>query len=94
MTALITVRLAGSVVRSCCASCHNATSPPSECDCICAGGCHGKGLEQAIVVSRVMYREWLERAQARGLEFDEVELGEPVIQDPLFILEYPCPRSS
>lgn len=55
---LIESRNAHGVVGRCDAKCYNAQH--LDCDCICAGYNHGKGLEQAILQTREVGERWVE----------------------------------
>lgn len=61
MTTLIEVRNSDGVVGRCDAKCYNATGP--DCDCVCGGANHGKGLENALATTEEHCLEWLEEAQ-------------------------------
>lgn len=58
MTTVIAVYSSDGCEGRCDARCHNATNP--ECDCICGGRNHGKGLKQAIENNRQMILAWLD----------------------------------
>lgn len=87
MSALITIRLLGSVVRSCDAKCYGAKH--AQCDCVCGGANHAVGLEQAIANTRRNTRRWLDTARTNGIDFDDVEVGPEIVQEALFELEPP-----
>jgi hypothetical protein len=59
----------------CDAKCYNAWEP--ECHCICQGGNHGVGRQEAIDNTRELAASWLERAQAnrRDIAFAELAVG-------------------
>jgi hypothetical protein len=81
MTALLTIRLAGSVVQSCDARCYNAKH--DDCDCCCEKANHGVGLEQATANARQMWAVWADRA-IRGKVGDEFEVSLTALHEPLF----------
>lgn len=82
MTAVLTIRVGGSVAGSCGKSCYDADHP--KCRCVCEGMDHGVGLEQAIVNARAHHARWVERARADGWDIDTYELALAVVQLPLF----------
>lgn len=80
MTALITIRMAGSVVQACDARCYGAKHEP--CTCVCDGANHGVGLELAITQTRKHAPEWI----AAAGEDAEAELDDSLFQPPLFLI--------
>lgn len=80
MTALITIRQAGTVI-ACDRGCYNAKHKPCDCQ-LCGGVNHGIGLERATANTRRLAPKWVEAAG----EGAEVELDPSVQQDPLFII--------
>jgi hypothetical protein len=80
VTALITIRMGGSVVQACDARCYGAKHEP--CTCVCAGECHGVGLVEAIAIIRRRHPEWI----AAAGEDAEAELDDIVFQPPLFLI--------
>jgi hypothetical protein len=89
VTALITIRMGGSVVQACDARCYGARQEP--CTCVCAGECHGVGLVEAIAIIRRRHPEWI----AAAGEDAEAELDDIVFQEPLFTIgDHPMPDTS
>ena len=82
MTALIAVYTGDGCAGRCDAKCYNAWGP--ECHCICQGGNHGAGKQEAIDNTREMAETWLEDAQAGGLHIDRAELVTGTQHEPLF----------
>jgi hypothetical protein len=80
VTALITIRMGGSVVQACDARCYGAKHEP--CTCCCDGANHGVGLELAITQTRQHSPEWI----AAAGEDAEAELDDIVFQPPLFLI--------
>ena len=62
MTALIAVYTGDGCAGRCDAKCYNAWGP--ECRCICQGGNHGVGRQEAIDHTREQAESWLEHAEA------------------------------
>ena len=62
MTTLIAVYTSEGCVGRCDAKCYDAAE--EECDCICQGGNHGLGRQQAIDNTRELAESWLELAEA------------------------------
>lgn len=81
MTALLTIRSAGSVVQSCDARCYDAEH--DACKCVCGGESHGVGLEQATANARRMWAVWVDRA-IRGEVGDAFEVNLTALHEPLF----------
>ena len=84
MTALIAVYTGDGCVGRCDAKCYNAWGP--ECHCICQGGNHGLGRQEAIASTRELGETWLEQAQAGGLDIGHAELVIDTRHQPLFEL--------
>jgi hypothetical protein len=84
MTALIAVYTGDGCVGRCDAKCYNAWGP--ECHCICQGGNHGAGKQEAIGNTRELAGSWLEHARAGGRDSTRAELAVTVIHEPLFEL--------
>jgi hypothetical protein len=61
VTALIAVFTGDGCVGRCDAKCYNAWGP--ECHCICRGGNHGAGKQEAIATTREMAGSWLEHPE-------------------------------
>jgi hypothetical protein len=83
VASLVVVRSGGDVVAVCDALCYDARH--STCVCSACGGVnHGRGYDQAVLNTRRLHAEWLERAR---FEHPDVvfELGD-VLQFPLFPL--------
>lgn len=87
MASLLIVRRGRDVVGQCDANCYEARH--DVCTCVCEGANHGKGLEEARVITRLLHQVWLDRILA---EHQDVvfELGDGVTQLPLF----PLPQES
>jgi hypothetical protein len=83
VTALITIRMAGSVVQICDAKCYGAKH--DDCECVCESENHGKGIELAIANTRRLHPDWI----AAAGEDAEVELDDIVFQPPLFTIGDP-----
>ena len=75
MTALIAVYTGDGCAGRCDAKCYNAWGP--ECRCICQGGNHGVGRQEAIDNTREQAESWLEHAEAgrRGIGCAELVVG-------------------
>jgi hypothetical protein len=84
MTALIAVYTGDGCAGRCDAKCYNAWGP--ECHCICQGGNHGAGKQEAIDNTREMAGPWLEDARANGLRIYRAELTTGAMYEPLFDL--------
>jgi hypothetical protein len=65
MTVLIAVFTGDGCTGRCDAKCYNAWGP--ECHCICQGGNHGAGKQEATDNTREMAGSWLEDARVPGL---------------------------
>ncbi len=67
MTTLIAVYNKSGCVGRCDAKCYDAIHP--DCDCICGGRNHGKGLDKAVEQTREECETWLDSyAKAKGLK--------------------------
>ena len=64
MTTLIAAYTGDGCTGRCDAKCYNAWGP--ECHCICRGGNHGIGRQQAIASTRDLPGSWFEQAEAAG----------------------------
>ena len=84
MTTLIAVYTGDGCAGRCDAKCYNAWGP--ECHCICQGGNHGAGKQEAIGNTREMAGSWLEDARANGLHIYHAELVTATQHEPLFSL--------
>ncbi len=84
MTALIAVYTGDGCAGRCDAKCYNAWGP--ECHCICQGGNHGAGRQEAIDNTREMAETWLEQAQANGQRIGQVEVLADALHQPSFSL--------
>jgi hypothetical protein len=82
VTALIAVYTGDGCVGRCDAKCYNAWGP--ECRCICQGGNHGAGRQEAIENTREMAESWLEQAQANGQVIAHAEVLTDARHEPLF----------
>lgn len=63
MQSLIFVRRDGKLVSKCDSRCYQAKQP--DCDCVCGGANHGKGLEQSIINTQQHWKEWVQRFRKR-----------------------------
>lgn len=70
MATLIAVYNSEGCVGRCDARCYNAKH--ENCNCICGGANHGKGLAKAIDNTREMVDQWLDDYRDKGFEFDSV----------------------
>lgn len=72
MATLIAVYNSGGLVGRCDAKCYNAQT--SDCDCICGGANHGKGLKKAQENTARMAEAWIEEYRKvrgeEGLKFE------------------------
>lgn len=84
MASLVVVRRGGEVVARCDQNCYDARH--DVCTCVCEGANHGKGIEEARVITRLLHQVWLGRALAEHPDA-VFELGDGVTQLPLFPLE-------
>jgi hypothetical protein len=84
MTTLISYQSSGGDQGRCDAKCYNAWGP--ECHCICQGGNHGLGRQEAIDNTREFARSWLEHARANGQDISHVELAPGALHEPIFDL--------
>jgi hypothetical protein len=82
MTALIAVCTGDGCAGRCDAKCYNAWGP--ECHCICQGGNHGLGRQEAIASTRELAGSWLEHARANGQDISRAELAIGAMHQPLF----------
>ena len=83
MATLIAVYTSAGCVGRCDAKCYQAKH--SDCDCICGGKNHGKGLATAKGNTRHLAEEWAKRyAQEKGLENYTSEVTLEALQDSLF----------
>ena len=64
MTTLIAIYTGDGCTGRCDAKCYNAWGP--ECHCICQGGNHGAGKQDAIDNTRELPESWFEQAEASG----------------------------
>jgi hypothetical protein len=80
MTTLIAFYSSDGCEGRCDAKCYNAQHP--NCDCICGGRNHGKGLQKAIDNTRQLAEAWIETySQTHKLAFNtrwDVPAREPV----------------
>jgi hypothetical protein len=84
VTALIAVFTGDGCVGRCDAKCYHAWGP--ERHCICRGGNHGAGREQATGNTRELAQSRIERARANGQDVSHLELAVTVMHEPLFDL--------
>jgi hypothetical protein len=82
MTVLIAIYTGDGCIGRCDAKCYNAWGP--ECHCICQGGNHGAGKQEAIASTREMAGSWLEQARASGQGTSHAELVIDTQHEPLF----------
>lgn len=83
MTTLIAVYGHDGCEGRCDAKCYNAQHP--ECDCVCGGANHGKGLAVATANTAAMAEGWIERyAGEKGLQRFRSEISPAVYQGSLF----------
>ncbi len=64
MTTLIALYAGDGCIGRCDAKCYNAWGP--ECHCICQGGNHGAGKQEATASTRELPASWYEQAEAAG----------------------------
>jgi len=64
MTTLIAIYTGDGLMGRCDAKCYNAWGP--ECHCICQGGNHGAGKQEATDNTRELDSSWFEQAEAAG----------------------------
>lgn len=81
---LLSLYLGRDIVGRCDVNCWGGDD--ARCECLCGGMNHGVGLDAAIEQTRRMVDEWIEEHRARGIIFDGVVLGIPVLHDALFAL--------
>jgi hypothetical protein len=84
VTALITLYTGDGCVGRCDAKCYNAWGP--KCHCVCQGGNHGAGRQEAIDNTREMADSWLEQARVSGQGIGHAEVLADVLHQPLFSL--------
>jgi hypothetical protein len=84
MTTLIAIYNGDGCTGRCDAKCYNAWGP--ECHCICQGGNHGAGRQEAIDNNREMAESWLEQPQANGQGIGQAEVLADALHQPLFSL--------
>jgi hypothetical protein len=82
MTALIAFYTGDGCIGRCDAKCYNAWGP--ECHCICQGGNHGLGRQEAIGNTRELADSWLEDARASGLDIAHAEVLIDTLHESLF----------
>jgi len=68
VTTLISQRIGDGNERRCDAKCYGAGGP--DCDCLCGGINHGKGLQAALDNTADLCRGNLEYIRAQGFELD------------------------
>jgi hypothetical protein len=84
VTALIAVYTGDGCAGRCDAKCYNAWGP--ECHCICQGGNHGLGRQEAIDNTRELAESWLEHARPNGQDISHAKLVIDTQHRPLFDL--------
>jgi len=77
---LISWSTSGGSQGRCDAKCYEAREP--DCDCVCGGRNHGKGLQRAIENTTRLAEGWIGQARARG--FRDFQLAPQVQSEPLF----------
>jgi hypothetical protein len=82
---LLAVHRPGGRTQRCDARCYQAT-PGSECECVCEGANHARGLQDALVLTRKQYEQWIEQARRQDPEITRIEIGLEVQQIDLFDL--------
>jgi hypothetical protein len=82
MTTLIAVYTGDGCVGRCDSKCYNAWGP--ECHCVCQGGNHGVGRQEAIGNTREFGEFWLEQARADVLDIGHAELAIDAMHESLF----------
>jgi hypothetical protein len=88
VTALIAVYTGDGCIGRCDAKCYNAWG--LECHCICPGGNHGAGRQEAIENTRELAESLLEQARAGGPDIAHAEVLIDTLHEPLF----ECGRSA
>lgn len=84
MATLLAIHWAGGRSLRCDARCYLAQAD-TECDCVCEGGNHGAGLEDALILTRRQYEAWVAAARAREeAKVLVVEISLDVQTVPLF----------
>lgn len=79
MTTLIAVFNSDGCVGRCDAKCYNATSP--ECECVCGGMNHGRGIKMATDNTRELAEQWIaEYARQKGLQDGEYRAEVPALE--------------
>lgn len=81
---LLALYLGRDLVGRCDVNCWGGTD--ARCECLCNGLNHGIGLDAAVEQTRRMVDEWIMWHREQGMIFDGIELGIPVMIDPLFPL--------
>jgi hypothetical protein len=84
VTTLIAVYTSEGCEGRCDAKCYNAWGP--ECHCICQGGNHGVGKQEAVDNTRELAEGWLEQARANGQDITSAEFAIDAQHQPLFDL--------
>jgi hypothetical protein len=64
MTTLIAIYTGDGCTGRCDAKCYNAWGP--ECHCVCQGGNHGAGKQEATASTQELTASWFEQAEAAG----------------------------
>ena len=82
MTTLISWSSSSGAEGRCDARCYNATSP--ECDCICGGRNHGKGLSKALENTRQLAEQMIAYyRETHHLPGFQADVNQDVYQLPL-----------
>ncbi|MET7335938.1 hypothetical protein [Nonomuraea sp. NPDC005650] len=86
MATLLAIHRPGGRTQRCDARCYQATLG-SECDCVCGGVNHAKGLQQALILTRKQVQRWIEAARRRHSDIIGVEIGVEAQMNDLFLVE-------
>lgn len=85
MATLISVYNNETCIARCDAHCYNATTPISNCDCICGGVNHGAGFQKALTNTKYYAEQWIERyKKEKNLPNATGTIGPELIQLKLF----------
>ena len=83
MTTLISWSSSSGAEGRCDAKCYNAASP--DCDCICGGCNHGKGLSKALENTRQLAEQMIAHyRQTHDMPSFQADVNQNVFQLPLF----------
>lgn len=73
MTTLIAAYNSEGCIGRCDAKCYNAAC--ADCDCICGGANHGKGIKKAMENTEKMAEEWIDAYKAKHPDAAEFKLN-------------------